>query len=53
MEQKSNSAVKSTLKKRGKKGTVVKYLSKISLNKKQLAKLNKLRKEAGNEPITA
>jgi 5-methylcytosine-specific restriction endonuclease McrA len=33
--------------------TVDKYLSKISLNKKQLAKLNKLRKEAGNEPITA
>jgi group II intron reverse transcriptase/maturase len=31
--------------------TVKKYVSQISLNRKQLAKLNKLRKEAGNESI--
>ena len=33
--------------------TITKYLSMFSLNKKQLAKLNKLRKEAGNPPISA
>jgi len=31
--------------------TINKYLSKISLNKKQLEKLNKLRKQVGNLPI--
>ena len=33
--------------------TIAKYLSELQLNKKQLAKLNKLRKEAGNAPISA
>ena len=33
--------------------TITKYLSQLALNKKQLAKLNKLRKEAGNPPISA
>ena len=33
--------------------TIAKYLSQLALNKKQLAKLNKLRKEAGNSPISA
>ena len=33
--------------------TIAKYLSQLALNKKQLAKLNKLRKEAGNPPISA
>ena len=32
--------------------TISKYLSELQLNKKQLAKLNKLRKEAGNAPIS-
>ena len=32
---------------------ITKYLSQLALNKKQLAKLNKLRKEAGNPPISA
>jgi hypothetical protein len=31
--------------------TINKYLSKSNLNKKQLEKLNELRKEAGNPPI--
>jgi 5-methylcytosine-specific restriction endonuclease McrA len=33
--------------------TIVKYLSLLNLNKKQLIKLNKLRIEAGYLPITA
>jgi hypothetical protein len=33
--------------------TIAKYLSELSLNKRQLAKLNKLRKEAGNPPVSA
>lgn len=33
--------------------TIAKYLSQLALSKKQLAKLNKLRKEAGNLPISA
>jgi len=33
--------------------TIEKYLALLSLNKSQLAKLNKLRKEAGNLPISA
>ena len=33
--------------------TIAKYLYQLALNKKQLAKLNKLRKEAGNSPIFA
>lgn len=33
--------------------TITKYLSDLNLNKKQLAKLNKLRKEAGYAPISA
>ena len=33
--------------------TIAKYLSQLALNKKQLAKLNKLRKEAGNPPVSA
>lgn len=33
--------------------TIEKYLSMLSLNKRQLAKLNKLRKEVGNVPISA
>jgi len=33
--------------------TIDKYLTLLSLNKKQLGKLNKLRLEAGNQPITA
>jgi len=33
--------------------TIRKYLAFISLSKKQLAKLNKLRIEAGNQPISA
>jgi len=33
--------------------TIDRYLKLSSLNKKQLAKLNKLRKEAGKEPIAA
>lgn len=32
---------------------IAKYLSQLALNKKQLAKLNKLRKEAGNPPVSA
>ena len=32
--------------------TIEKYLNLLDLNKKQLAKLNKLRGEAGNEPIS-
>lgn len=32
--------------------TIAKHLSALHLNKKQLAKLNKLRKEAGNPPIS-
>ena len=31
--------------------TINKYLSEISLNEKQLEKLNRLRKQAGNLPI--
>ena len=31
--------------------TITKHLSELSLNKRQLAKLNKLRKEAGNPPV--
>ena len=33
--------------------TIEKYLSLLSLNKKQIAKVNKLRVEAGNPPISA
>jgi len=33
--------------------TINKYLSSLNLNKKQLAKVNKLRIEAGNSPISA
>ena len=33
--------------------TIAKCLSELSLNKRQLAKLNKLRKEAGNPPVSA
>ena len=33
--------------------TIAKYLFQLALNKKQLAKLNKLRKEAGNSPVSA
>ena len=33
--------------------TIAKYLSELSLNKRQLVKLNKLRKEAGNPPVSA
>ncbi len=33
--------------------TIAKYLSELNLNKRQLAKLNKLRKEAGNPPVSA
>ena len=33
--------------------TIAKYLSLLKLSKSQIAKLNKLRKEAGNLPITA
>ena len=33
--------------------TIAKYLSELNLSKKQLAKLNKLRKEAGNPPVSA
>lgn len=33
--------------------TIAKYLSDLNLDKKQLAKLNKLRKEAGYAPISA
>ena len=33
--------------------TIAKYLSRLNLSKKQLAKLNKLRKEAENPPVSA
>lgn len=33
--------------------TIAKYLSELQLNKRQLAKLNKLRKKVGNAPISA
>lgn len=33
--------------------TIAKHLSELNLNKRQLAKLNKLRKEAGNPPVSA
>ncbi len=33
--------------------TIKKYLSELNLNKRQLAKLNKLRKEVGNPPVSA
>ena len=33
--------------------TIAKYLSELKLNKRQLAKLNKLRKKVGNAPISA
>ncbi len=32
--------------------TIRKYLSELNLNKRQLTKLNKLRKEAGNTPVS-
>lgn len=35
------------------KPTIERYLSLLSLNKKQLSKVNRLRYEAGNQPITA